>query len=215
MSKTNHSTHKSPFLVIQDFLSPKQADYIVDTLNIVEPDTNHDEKPIKTARFNHHCETLVFSELENIKAAVEEYYGLTWKGTEQMTFEFFPEDCANGLEPTCSNSVYTNRKWVRNKPRDLTGVIFLSDYNTGSDEKFDPTFEVYGGKLQFPQYDFSFHPQRGTFVIFPAGPQFIHAVSKIEAGDLFMVRFHICADQLWPYDRKDFPGSPASWFSGM
>lgn len=206
------SQNKSPFLVYEDFLSPKQADYIVDTLNIIEPDVNAYDQPIKSARSNHHCESVVFNLLESKKAEVEQYYGFTWKGTESMSFEFFPEGCANGLEPTCSNAIYTNKKWLRNKNRDFTGVIFLSDYNEGVTDEFDPSFEVFGGKLQFPQYDFSFQAKRGTMVIFPAGPNFIHAVSKIEAGDLFMIRFHICAEQLWPYDPKKFQGSWKTWF---
>lgn len=206
------SQNKSPFLVMENFLSPKQADYIVDTLNIMEPDTDHNNNPIKSVRFNHHCESLVFTSLEEKKPEVEAYFGFEWKGTELMSFEFFPEECANGMEPTCSNAIYTQKKWLRNKNRDFTGVIFLSDYNDSSDDKFDPSFEVFGGKLQFPQYGFSFQPQRGTMVIFPAGPNFIHALSHIEAGDLYMVRFHICAEKLWPYDPKQFPGTFKTWF---
>lgn len=206
------SQNKSPFYVVENFLSPKQADYIVDALNIVEPDTNSDDEPIKSTRFSHHCESVVFNLLEGLKPEVEQYYDFKWKGTELMSFEFFPEECANGMEPTCSNAVYAGRKWLRNKNRDFTGVIFLSDYNDSSDDKFDPNYEVFGGKLQFPQYGFSFQAQRGTMVIFPAGPNFIHALSPIQAGDLYMVRFHICAEKLWPYDPKKFPGNYKTWF---
>lgn len=206
------SQNKSPFFVLENFISPKQADYIVDTLNIIEPDTNSNLDPIKSVRFNHHCESLVFNLLEGLKPTIEEYYDFKWKGTELMSFEFFPEDCANGMEPTCGNATYVGKKWLRNKNRDFTGVIFLSDYNNCSDDKFDPNYEVFGGKLQFPQYNFSFQPQRGSLVIFPAGPNFINAVSRVEAGDLFMVRFHICAEKMWPYDPKKFPGNYKTWF---
>lgn len=203
---------KSPFLVVENFLSPKQSDQIVDVLNIEEPDTDPQGNPIKTIRFNHHCESIVFDKIEDIKEAVEQYYGFGWKGTTAMTFEFHPEDCANGMQPECSNSIYVNNKWLRNKNRDFTGFIFLSDYNDGGAEDFDPQFEVYGGKLQFPQHRFSFNPQRGTMVIFPGGPHFIHSISKIMAGDLFFVKFHIVADTPWLYDPKNFPGNYTTWF---
>lgn len=209
------SQSKSPFYVVEDFLSPKQADYIVDTLNFMEPDTNSDDRPIKSTRSNHHCETIVFSQLEPLKPTVEEYFGFDWKGTADMVFEFMPEDCADGMHPHCGNSVYNTatKRWVRNKNYDFTGVIFLSDYNTDSADNFDPNFEVYGGKLQFPQYGFSFQAKRGTLVVFPAGPNFVHAISPILAGDLFMVSFQICAERLWPYDPKLFPGTFKTWFT--
>ncbi len=202
---------RSPFFVAEDFLSPKTSDQIVDALNIQEPDTDPQGNPIQSIRFNHHCESIVFNRLEDIREAVEQYYGFEWKGTQTMTFEFYPEDCRDGLQPMCSNSVYSNRKWIKNKNIDFTGVIFLSDYNAGT-EAFDPNFEVFGGKLQFPQHKFSFNPARGTMVIFPAGPHFIHSTSRIQAGDLFMVRFHITAKVPWTYDPRAFPGNFTSWF---
>ena len=202
---------KSPFFVVEDFLSPKISDQIVDALNIQEPDTDDQGHPIKSVRFSHHCESIVFDRLEDLREQVEEYYDFKWKGTTEMAFEFFPEDCQDGLQPMCSNSVYSNRKWIRNKARDFTGVIFLSDFNDGR-EGFDDAVEVFGGKLQFPQHKFSFNPKRGTLVIFPAGPHFIHSVSNIQAGDLFMVRFHIVGEKPWMYDPKLFPGNFKSWF---
>lgn len=206
------SQNKSPFYVVENFLSPKQADYIVDALNIVEPDTDKNNHPIKSTRFNHHCESVVFNMLEELKPQVEQYYDFEWKGTEVMSFEFVPEESVNGYEPGCGNAIYTGGKWLRNKNRDFTGVIFLSDYNDASADEFDPNYEVFGGKLQFPQYGFSFQPQRGTMIIFPAGPNFINALSQVQAGDLYMVRFHICAEKLWPYNPKNFPGTYKTWF---
>lgn len=202
---------RSPFFVIENFLSPKTSDQIVDALNIQEPDTDAQGNPIRSIRFSHHCESIVFNRLDDIREEVEQYFDFEWKGTQAMTFEFYPEDCRDGLQPMCSNSVYSNRKWIRNKNIDFTGVIFLSDYNAGTDA-FDPNFEVFGGKLQFPQHKFSFNPTRGSLVIFPGGPHFIHSTSSIQAGDLFMVRFHITAKVPWNYDPKMFPGNFSSWF---
>lgn len=204
------SNSKSPFFVVEDFLSPKVSDQVVDALNIQDPDTDPDDRPIKSVRFSHHCESIVFDRLEDIKEQVEQHFNFEWKGTEEMTFEFIPEGCVDAGTPVCGNSVY-HGKWIRNKTRDFTGVIFLSDFNDGK-ENFDPSFEVFGGKLQFPQHKFSFNPQRGTLVIFPAGPHFIHSISQVHAGDLFMVKFHIVGTKPWMYDYKQFPGSFKTWF---
>lgn len=206
-------SNKSPFYVVEDFLSPKISDQIVDALNIREPDTDMQGHPIKSVRFSHHCESIVFDRLEDIKPEIGEYYGFDWKGTEEMSFEFFPEGCSDGMSAQCGNSVYEGgiRKWIRNSTRDFTGVIFLSDYNNGT-ENFDYNFEVFGGKLQFPQHKFSFNPKRGTLVVFPAGPHFIHSISQVQAGDLFYVKFHIVGRQAWMYDPKLFPGNFKTWF---
>lgn len=203
---------KSPFFVVEDFLSPKQSDQIVDALNIVECDEDPHGNPIKSTRYNPYCESIIFNKLEDIKEEVERYYSLTWDGTTTMTFEFFPEECADGLQPECSNSVMVNNKWTKVRNRDLTGIVFLSDYNTDGDENFDPSFEVFGGRLQFPVHKFSFNPKRGTLVLFPAGPHFIHAISPIYAGDLFLVRFHVSSRTKWTYSPSAFPGNFRHWF---
>lgn len=206
------SQGKSPFYVVEDFLSPKQADYIVDSLNFVEPDTDREDMPVMSARSSHHCESIVFNQLENIRADVEQYFDFEWKGTETMSFEFYPEECVTGHDPQCGNSEYGGKKWFRVNGRDFTGILFLSDYNDARSDAFDPTFEVYGGKLNFPQWGFGFNPKRGTLVIFPAYPNFINVVGPVHAGDLLQVRFHIRAEKLWPWEPKKFPGNYKTWW---
>lgn len=205
---------KSPFKVYPNFIPLALCDQLVDNMGIVEPDTDPNDKPIKTIRAITDRDEFIFDALESIQPELEEYYGFNWKGIEVPQMEFYPEECVDASTPSCGNSVFVSRKWVRNKHRDLTGILFLSDYNEG-EEAFDPQFEVYGGKLQFPQHKFSFNPKRGTLVVFPASPHFINVVSNIMAGDLFMMRFHIATEQPFLYDPSQFRGDYKHWFKDM
>ncbi|MNY65935.1 hypothetical protein D3C86_2032890 [compost metagenome] len=89
----------------------------------------------------------------------------------------------------------------------------MSSYNDARDDSFDPDYEVYGGKLQYPQYKFSFNPQVGTMIVHPAGPHFLHAYAPVVAGDLFYVTFHISSKLPHIYQPKDYPGDFTTWFA--
>lgn len=203
---------KSPFKIFPNFISNTLCDQIADAMGIAEPDTDPNDKPIKTIRPVGDEREAILEALDSIIPGLEEYYGLTVSDVEMPNIEFYPEECADASTPVCGNSVFFGRKWVRNKDRDLTGILFMSDYNEG-DEAFDPQFEVYGGKLQFPQHRFSFNPKRGTLVVFPSSPHFINVVSQIMAGDLFLVRFHLVADRPYMYDPSLFRGDYRTWFN--
>lgn len=205
---------KSPFKVFPNFIPLTLCDQIVDNMGIGEPDTDPNDKPIKTIRSITDADEVVLDAIESLQPELEQYYGWAWKGVELPNVEFYPEECVDVSTPMCGNSVYFGRKWVRNKNRDLTGILFLSDYNNGT-EAFDPQFEVYGGKLQFPQHHFSFNPKRGTLVVFPAGPHFVNVISQILAGDLFVMRFHVAAEEPWMYDPNQFRGDFKTWFKDM
>ena len=100
-------------------------------------------------------------------------------------------------------------KWVRVKDRDITCVLFLSDYQ--STPPIDEDYEVYGGKLEFPQHGFGFNAQRGTLIAFPSVPHFINGVASIMAGNLYLARFHIATDSPLLYDHTKFPGTYKDW----
>jgi hypothetical protein len=89
----------------------------------------------------------------------------------------------------------------------------LKDYNDAP--PFDLKKHVYGGKLEFPVYNFGFQPQAGTMVVYPACERFISLTSPIQVGDLQFVRFHICGEGLWIYDPQKFPGDFRTWFNDV
>ena len=200
---------KSPFYVIGNFLSPKACEQIVDELDFYTPDVDPEGNPIKMYRYREEAEMSIFQRLQPIIPTLMEYYDTEgYRGTETIQFEYF----AAGIppEPHCENSNYVRQKWARTKDRDLTGVLFMYDYN--DDPPFDTDYECYGGKLEFPQHGFGFNPQRGTLVVYPSGPHFINATALIKAGDLVQARIHIATKLPYLYNPNNFPGDYRSWF---
>ena len=200
--------YKSPFLVFQDFISPLMCEQIVDVMEFYEPNVNKEDQPLKTIKRDKQIEELLFERIQKLIPQFEQHFGIQYRGTEPIFVEWFPETSEG--EPMCENSNYLRSKWVRTKDNELTGVLFLSDYQ--DKVPFDSEFEVFGGKLEFPQWGFGFNPQRGTLIIYPSGPHFINATTKINVGDLYQVRFHISAALPLLFDAKDYPGDFRVWF---
>lgn len=202
------ATPKSPFVVFQNFLSPKQCEAVVNSLGFYTPDMDPKGDPIKMYRHHDQSQAMIYDRLQQHIPQIMSYYGTEYKGTEQMIFEYLAQGTTS--EPLCENSNYVRKKWVRTKDRDLTGVLFLCDYN--ENPPFDSDYEVYGGKLEFPQHNFSFHPQRGTLITYPSGPHFINANAEVFTGDLIQARVHIAAKLPYLYNPAEFPGDYRSWF---
>ena len=202
------ATPKSPFYVIENFLSPKVCEQLVDSLDLYTPDIDPEGNPIKMYRYKEDAEMTIFSRLQPIIPTLMTYYNAEYKGTETIQFEYF----AAGIEPEphCENSNYIRRKWTRTKDRDFTGVLFLYDYN--DNPPFDTDYECYGGKLEFPQHGFGFNPQRGTLVVYPSGPHFINATAMITAGELIQARIHMATKLPYLYYPAEFPGDYTTWF---
>ncbi len=202
---------RSPFLVYREFISPLQCEEIISDLRFFEPDVDEEGNPIKMIRSNDKHEEDLFIRTQMIVPEVFQYYDAEYKGTERMVFEYLAEGVVS--EPECGNSQFLRKKWMRTRDRDFTGFLFLSDYS--EDPSFDDAFEVYGGKLEFPQHNFGFEPERGTLVIFPALPHFIYANAPVEIGDLFQVKMNFAATKPYLYDPKLFPGNYTNWFADL
>ncbi len=202
---------KSPFYVVQDFISNKVCEMIVDDLGYYSPDVDPDGTPIKMARNHAPSEEIIYEKFTSLIPLLENYYDFQHRGTEGVNFEFI----APGVEPeaVCDNAQYIHKKWVRTKDRDFSAVVFLSDYQ--DQVPFSSDYEVYGGKLEFLQHQFGFNPERGTLIVYPSGPHFINAVSKVITGDLFLAKFHIAGQAPFLYQPADFPGDYKSWLAGL
>lgn len=203
---------KSPFLIYQDFISPKLCDQILEKIEVKEPTLDDDGFPSKMERFNLDSQNIIFSKFKELIPEIEKHYDLKYRGTEEILFQYFPT--SNGLaeDPNCANSKFLRKKWVKIKDRDITGILWLKDYN--QNVPIDVKTEVYGGKLEFPQYNFSLHPQRGTLILYPAYPHFITAISQILIGDLYCARFQVSAEG-WMYQPDKFPGTWSDWFKNF
>lgn len=139
---------------------------------------------------------------------VEEHFNCAYFGTHSVQFEWYPENTDAG-HPKSDGYAQTSQGWARHKEIDLTGILWLNEYNT--DPEFDPRFECYGGKLEFPTFDISFKPERGTLIIFPVVPNFIHAVEKIHSGSLTQARFTIRTEVPYQYNPNNFNLNIESW----
>jgi len=182
---------------------------IIDSMNFTAPDIDKDGNVLPSLYFFSDIDDVIFERLQSLIPDLESHYDIEYVGTEPMTYEFYPQGYKNE-EVKSENSVHLKGKWLRTKNRDLTGIIFLNDYNDRP--PFENYFEVYGGKIQFPQHDFSLNPERGTLVLFPSVPHFLNGLTPVQVGDSAMVRFHITAKKPFLYDHTKFPGDYKTWF---
>ncbi|MCK9369617.1 2OG-Fe(II) oxygenase [Candidatus Dojkabacteria bacterium] len=200
---------KSPFFVVRNFISPLLCEDIVDTLDFTVPDRDKDGKDIKTIKTNEYLESIIYEKLMVLIPDLQSHYQLSYNGTERIIFEMIPQGSKG--EVAAENSSFLRGKWLRTKQRDLTAILFLCDYQ--DNVQFDTEFEIYGGKLEFPQHNFSFNPNRGTLVIFPSDPHFLNATSTVYVGDAIQARIQIAAKSPFIYDPRLFPGNYTNWFS--
>lgn len=207
---------KSPFLVIQDFLSPKLCEQMTDDLHIGAPDFDKEGNPKKIERHALFWDQDIAERFRPIVPQIEEKYDCEYRGLEKPLFQYYPENAkAPAEQPGCENAKYLRKKWVQHKDVDLVGFVWLKDYN--DNVPLDVRHEVFGGKLEFPVYNFSLVPQRGTLVLFPAGPHFITVISPILLGDLYQVKLNVSIKMKggghWLYQPTNFPGTWQEWLS--
>jgi len=212
---------KSPFYVVQDFLSPKQCEEILHQYEVKTPNTNLVGDPIKLEKTMEPAkgQTLIMQKLREHIPLLETHYNATYRGTESLVISHYPEfHKAPAQQAGCENSHYIKKKWLKVKDVDLTGIIWLKEYN--GEVPLDPRHEVYGCKVEFPTYNFSLVPQRGTLVIFPAYPHFINCISPALVGDCYQIKVNIALSakngSMWLYQPKDFQANGTdfigSWF---
>jgi len=202
---------KSPFQVFQNFLDRSTCDKIAETVRVV-PTVNDEGKPQSMERHHTPSEAIIYEQFKPYAPKIEAHFdGFKYRGCEHLVFQQFPVNGEKYAEPPhCENSVFKRKKWIKVKDRDLTGVLWLKDYQESP--PFNVKTQVLGGKLEFPTYNFGLQPQKGTLVIYPADPHFISLVTTILVGELQCVRFHLVAETPWIYPAEKFPGDFRSWF---
>lgn len=207
---------KSPFIIRPDFLSPLTCEKILSDLNQTAPNYNVEDAPVKIERFNLSWEQDIIDRFQDVKPEIEERYNAQYRGLERPVFQVFPENASQPAEPPgCENARYIRKRWVKHKDVDLVGFVWLKNFN--SSVPLDPRTEVFGGKLEFPAYNFSLVPQAGTLVMFPAGPHFITVISPILLGSLPQIKLTVSIktkeNGLWLYQPSEFPGKWTDWLN--
>jgi hypothetical protein len=208
----------SPFIIVQDFLSPLTCEKIVSDIRVGSPDLDVKGDPKKLERHDLFWEQDIIERFRPIVPEIEERYNCNYTGLEKPLFQYFPENAKVPAEnPGCENSKYIRKKWVMYKDVDLVGFVWLKDYQ--ENVPLDPNHEVFGGKLEFPAYNFSLVPQRGTLVMYPAGPHFITVISPILLGELYQIKLTVSIKHRgggrWFYQPQSFPGTWQQWFEGQ
>jgi hypothetical protein len=202
------TSEKSPFFIIKEFISPLMCEELIDMCEFTVPDTDKNEREVKTTKTSETAESVIYERLLQLIPELEAYYQFEYKGTERINFEWFPQDSAGDFQ--CENSNFLRGKWLRTKQRDFSAILFMSDYQETT--PFETTYEVYGGKLEFAQWGFGFNPQRGTLIVFPSDPHFINVTSTAFVGDAHQARIQIAAKDIWLFQPQNFPGNYQSWF---
>lgn len=199
---------KSPFFVIDEFLSPLECEDIVNRSYYDFPNTE-DGVPLKSVTQNVLTQNRVLPYLEDAIPAFEEYYGFEHGGILPFNIEVYPANSKQeGLR--CENSWKKDGKWQRINDHDFTGIIFLKD--DGIETNFDDEFEVYGSKLEFPNHVFGFTPSRGRLILFPSGPNFTNVTLSPQLGDVYQIRFQLVNMKPYQYNMANFPGNYKTWF---
>lgn len=200
---------KSPFIVIDEFISPLLCEDIVERSRMDFPNTENGV-PVKSITQNVLTQNRVLPFLEDLIPFLESYYEFEHGGILPFNIEIFPQGCKQEIARSENSELGQDNEWRRVNDRDFTGIIFLKD--NCDDRNFDDFFEVYGSKLEFPNHGFGFKPQRGQLILFPSAPNFVNATISPKLGEMLQIRFHLVASEPYTYDRLKFPGNYTNWF---
>src|SRR5271165_5852845 len=101
---------RSPFKIYRQFLSPKLCEFISDSIGLTDADIDKDGNPIRMFKHSEDAEDLIHDRLLLLIPELEQYYGIQYKGTEEIMIEWFSEGVIG--KPQCENSQYLRKKWV-------------------------------------------------------------------------------------------------------
>ena len=200
---------KSPFILIEDFISYEQCEDIVLNLKHTIPNRDAKNHPIKTIKTNQLAEIRVMAAVDALLDKAEEHYRFKTLNVSPFNFEWMAEGF-QGENPKPDNGMFFNGKWVKSKDIDFTILIFLSTSKNTSIT--DTLMESFGGKLEFFNHNLTITPKAGTMIMFPSNEHFLNAFTEVSLGNLNVIRCHITAKEPFVYKSADWPGDYRTWF---
>lgn len=203
---------KSPFFIIEEFISPLQCEKLVSSLALKKPSRLENGDPIAYERYlpNDSESTRILESLADHQEVINSYYATSVASYSIKFQQFWENTKAPAQEISLPGWKYSRKKWTKVANVDFVGIVWLKDYNDSV--PLDPRYETYGGKLEFPSFDFSFVPTRGTMTIFPATPNFAYAISHVLFGSMEQLVVGVSANKEFVYKSDNFPGSYREWF---
>lgn len=104
-------SYKSPFVVIDEFISPLHCEDIINRLNHGVPELDDAGQPLLTINLNRLSDIRILPLLEDEGGLIdhlEQYYGYTHKGILPFNYEWYVAGHKN-VAPRCENSNYTTK----------------------------------------------------------------------------------------------------------
>lgn len=200
---------KSPFILVEDFLSLEQCEEIILSMKHSIPDRNNENYPIKTFKTNALAEIRIMPQFDDFLDGAEPYYGFKTRNISPFMFEWYAEGF-QGDFPKSDDGIYSNGKWVKSNNVDFAVIIFLS---TSKDTSISDTLmESFGGKLEFLNHNLTIKPKAGTMLMFPANSHFLNTFTEVGLGNLNCIRIHISSETPYVYKMENFPGDYRTWF---
>lgn len=199
-----------PFFIVKNFISPLICERLIDDLRTlkIRPNIGQNGFPKKMLLMNKLNSLRIAQTFDPYIPLLEKHFDFGYKGTHDIFFEWFPENYM-AEPPKTEGYERTKKGWTRYREVDFIGILWLNEHN--DQPPFDPSFETYGGQLEFPTFDISFNPERGTLLIFPSSPNFIYTVSGIKAGSLTQAKFTIRSEVPYNFEKEKFNCNPANW----
>ena len=193
----NSPNRQSPFFVVEEFISPLQCDRILAACKT----DKLSESTTQILDLGKH--RILVNSLTDYTDEISQRYASQVNEDFRAVIIQCPElPNKPAIPPTIEAWEISRRKWVKTKNYDLVGFIPLKSYS--DDVPIDINFEVYGGKIEMLNYNFSIMPTRGSMIIMPATPNFKYAFSPVDFGTLEFIKIHIRLADGWQYNPAMF-----------
>ena len=185
----------SPFYVIEDFISPFQCERFISL--------NASGKSQTIQKLNGGGIPLIENSFADHTESIQNRFNCILSESIDSTFIQLKENSTGGsTPPAIPGWMNSRKKWFRTENIDFVGIIPLKTFS--SDVPMDTRFEVYGGKIEFQNFNFSILPERGSLILIPSAPNFIHSISPILFGTFEYIQILLSTTEPWVYNSELF-----------